>query len=73
MKVFLLYRDQDFEPEPELRDPIFEAMVSGNLRALGNVRRNLERQRNVGSAPPASAQHHGPERDLELETLWSVS
>ena len=72
MKVFLLDRDQDFEPERELRDAIFDAMVSGNLWALGNVRRNLERQRNLGPVPPASAQHDGLERDLELETLWSA-
>jgi MutS domain V len=70
VKVFLLQRDQDFRPEPELRDSVFEAMVSGNLWALPNVRRSLERQRNLGSAPRSSAPHDVLVQDLELDTLW---
>jgi hypothetical protein len=72
MKVFLLHRDRDFDPDPELQDEIFDAMVSGNLWALSNVRRNLERQRNAGTVPPASAQRDELAQDLELETLWSA-
>ena len=70
MKVFLLHRDRNFSPEPELRDEVFEAMVSGNLWALANVRRNLERQRNLGSLPPSSGRHDVLAQDLELDTLW---
>ena len=70
MKVFLLHRDRDFDPRPELRDEIFDAMVSGNLWAVGNIRRNLERQQNAGAVPPASAQRDELAQDLELETLW---
>jgi hypothetical protein len=72
MKVFLLHRDRDFNPEPELRDEIFGAMVSGNLYAIANAYRDLERQRK--SAPPV-ASPGGDEmlvQDLELETLWSA-
>ena len=43
MKVFLLHRDRDFSPAPGLRDEVFDALVSGNLWALPNVMRNLER------------------------------
>lgn len=70
MKVFLLHPDRDFSPEPGLRDEIFEAMVSGNLWALASVRRNLERQRQLGSAPPSSGAHDVLAQDLELDTLW---
>ena len=72
MKVFLLHRDRDFSPAPELRDEVFDAMVSGNLWALPNVRRNLERQRNLGSRPPRSGDHDVLAQDLELDTLWSA-
>ena len=72
MKVFLLYRDRDFTPEPGLRDEIFDAMVSGNLWALSNVRRNLERQKNVAPPARAAVQHDELAQDLELETLWNA-
>jgi DNA mismatch repair ATPase MutS len=72
MKVFLLHRDQDFDPAPELRDEIFDAMASGNLWALSNVRRNQERQQNLRAVPRATAQHDELAQDLELETLWRV-
>ena len=48
MKVFLLHEDQDFAVKPELRDAIFGAMASGDLFALTNVRRDLQRGRNSG-------------------------
>jgi hypothetical protein len=72
VKVFLLHRDRDFSPEPELRDEVFEAMASGNLWALANVRRNLERQRQLRSVPPPSGPHDVLAQDLELDTLWSA-
>lgn len=72
MKVFLLHRDQDFDPAPELRDEIFDAMVSGNLWALSNVRRNLQRNRNVAAMPPTPSRHEDLSQDLELETLWDA-
>lgn len=70
MKVFLLHRDHDFDPAPELRDEIFDAMVSGHLWSLSNIRRDLARRRNVGMVPPTSGQHEEMVQDLELETLW---
>lgn len=72
MKVFLLHRDQDFAVKPELRDAIFDAMASGDLFAITNVRRNLERARGSGSiaAPPGS--DGVLTQDLELETLWNA-
>jgi DNA mismatch repair ATPase MutS len=70
MKVFLLQRDQDFAVRPELRDVIFDAMLSGDLFAIANVRRNLERQR--GSRPVLAPTGNDAvlAKDLELETLW---
>ncbi|MGH2881550.1 MAG: hypothetical protein ACRDPA_02410, partial [Solirubrobacteraceae bacterium] len=68
MKVFLLHPDHDFRPEPGLRDAVFGAMVSGNLWALANVRRNLERKQNLGSLPPSSGRHDVLAQDLELDT-----
>jgi DNA mismatch repair ATPase MutS len=69
VKVFLLHRDRDFEPIPELRDRIFEAMFSSNLFAITNVKRDLERERkDIPSAPPTT--HEVVAQDLELETLW---
>ena len=47
MKVFLLHRDRDFDVKPELRDEMFDAMLSGNLFAITNVSRNRERARIV--------------------------
>jgi MutS domain V len=72
MKVFLLHRDRDFEVQPELRDSMFEAMLSGNLHAIFNAMRDLERQRRSASlsAPPGS--YDGLAQDLELETLWNA-
>jgi hypothetical protein len=69
MKVFLLHRDRDFTPKPELRDAIFDAMRSGNLNAIANAYRNLERQRKSAS-PPAAEADDALAQDLELETLW---
>jgi hypothetical protein len=54
MKVLLLHRERDFDVKPALRDAIFDAMVSGNLFAITNVKRNLERARHSDSTavPP---------------------
>jgi DNA mismatch repair ATPase MutS len=72
MKVFLLHRDQDFDVKPELRDAIFDAMLSGNPFAVTGVKRNLERARNSSSiaAPPGS--DDVLTQDLELNTLWNT-
>ena len=60
MKVFLLHRDRDFDVKPELRDEIFDAMLSANLFAVTNVSRNLERSATSGSGP----------RDRQATTCW---
>jgi DNA mismatch repair ATPase MutS len=74
VKVFLLHRDHDFKVKPELWDPIFAAMLSGDLFAVTNARRNLERERekNPGlfTAPPGS--DDVLTQDLELNTLWNA-
>jgi DNA mismatch repair ATPase MutS len=74
MKVFLLHRDQDFKVKPELRDPIFHAMMSGDLFAVTTARRNLEREREKN--PDLFSAWTGVNdvlaQDLELETLWNA-
>ncbi len=72
MKVFLLHKEEDFAVRPELRDVIFDAMLSGDLFAIGNVRRNFERQR--GSRPVLAPTGNDAvlAKDLELETLWQA-
>ncbi len=72
MKVFLLHRDRDFAVRPELRDPIFDAMLSGDLFAIANLRRELERKRQPGPALALSGNNAVLTQDLELETLWNV-
>ena len=70
MKVLLMHRDRDFEVKPELRDEMFDAMRSGKLRAVANVRRERER-----TGAPTAAPLAGDDmltQDLELETLWSA-
>ncbi len=72
MKVFLLHSDSDFAVDPELHDTIYEAMRSGDLFAVTNARRNLERElkkQPVGDhvAPQSSV----VTQDLELTTLWN--
>jgi DNA mismatch repair ATPase MutS len=72
MKVFLLHRDQDFAVKPGLRDAMFAAMASGDLFAITNVRRELQRERRAG--PPAAPPGHDAvlAQDLELQTLWNA-
>jgi hypothetical protein len=74
MKVLLLHRDQDVAAsvKPALRDEVFEALCSGNLFALSNVRRNLERQRKAGGLPALSGSDAALRQDLELDTLWNA-
>jgi DNA mismatch repair ATPase MutS len=71
MKVFLLHRDRDFDVSPELRDAIFDAMLSGNLFAITAVRRNQERQQRDDTAERMSV-HDAVTQDLELNTLWNA-
>ncbi len=70
MKVFLLHQDRDFTVKPNLRDAIFDAMLSSNLFALTNARRNVERDREPTSAPPGL--DDALTQDLELTTLWAA-
>ncbi len=67
MKVFLLHGDRDFDVKPELRDPIFDAMVSGNLFAIANAKRD----RQSGPATPPTSDDVLAQ-DLELQTLWNA-
>jgi hypothetical protein len=72
MKVFLLHRDQDSAVKPELRDAIFDAMMSGDLFAIANVRRNRERQREPGSLLAPTGNDAVLTQDLELRMLWNA-
>jgi len=72
MKVFLLHRDQDFAAKPELRDAIFDAMMSGDLFAITNVRRARARQREPGPPLAPTGNDAVLTQDLELRTLWDA-
>jgi hypothetical protein len=71
MKAFLLHPDRDFDVKPALRDEMFEAMLSGNLFALSNVRRDRER-RLRSAPPPPPGLDDALTQDLELGTLWTA-
>jgi DNA mismatch repair ATPase MutS len=64
MKVFLLHRDRDFQVTPELRDEMYDALLSGKPFAPVAVERDRERQ------PAAATDHDALIADLELTTLW---
>jgi hypothetical protein len=72
MKVFLLHRDQDFAVKPELRDAIFDAMMSGDLFAIANARRDRERQREPSPPLAPTGNDAVLTQDLELRTLWDA-
>ena len=72
MKVFLLHEDRDFAVKPGLRDAIFGAMASGDLFALTNVRRDLQRGRSSGPVAAAPGNDDVLTQDLELQTLWNA-
>jgi DNA mismatch repair ATPase MutS len=72
VKVFLLHPDRDFAVKPELGDAIFDAMRSGDLFAVTNARRNLERERKPGASPGPTGRDAVLAQDLELHTLWSA-
>jgi DNA mismatch repair ATPase MutS len=72
VKVFLLHRDRDFAVKPELRDAVFEAMRSGNLLAITNARRNLERETKSGAVLAPAGSDAVLAQDLELGTLWNA-
>jgi len=71
MKVYLLHRDQDFAVRPELRDAIFDAMLSGDLFAIANVRRDRQRQKKPRPLAP-TGNDAVLTQDLELGTLWNA-
>jgi MutS domain V len=71
MKVFLLHPDRDFDVKPALRDEMYKAMLSGNLFALSNVRRDRER-RQKSAPPPPPGLDDALAQDLELATLWGA-
>jgi hypothetical protein len=72
MKVFLLHRDQDFAVRPELKDAIFDAMMSGDLFAINRIR--LDRARKKEPGPPLAPTGNDAvlTQDLELQTLWNA-
>jgi MutS domain V len=74
MKVFLLHRDRDFAVRPELKDAIFDAMMSGDLFAIANVRQDRERQRQREPRLPLAPTGNDAvlAQDLELGTLWKA-
>ena len=72
MKVFLLHRDHDFGVKPELRDTIFDAMASGDVLAIANVRRDLKRRQEPGTALAPTGNDAVLTQDLELSTLWNA-
>jgi MutS domain V len=72
MKVFLLHKDQDFAVRPELRDAIFDAMLSGDLSAINGVRLNLGRKREPRPVLAPTGNDAVLTQDLELETLWNA-
>ena len=72
MKVFLLHRDRDFAVRPELRDVIFEAMLSGDVFAIRRVRMDLERKKEPGPVLAPTGNDAVVTQDLELETLWNA-
>jgi len=72
MKVFLLHRSHDFAVRPELRDAMFEAMLSGDLYAIANLRREAERNRQHAPVLAPTGNDAVLTQDLELETLWNA-
>jgi hypothetical protein len=68
MKAFLMHRDRDFVVKPELCDAIFDAMVSGRLFGIPNVKRD----RQSGSEPASPTSDDVLAQDLELATLWNA-
>ncbi len=71
MKVFLLHRDRDVDIKPELRDALFEAFVTADLRAIDDLTRRLARARRSGSRG-LPGHDDALARDLELEVLWNA-
>jgi hypothetical protein len=70
MRVLLMHRDRDLDVRPELRDAVFEAMVSGHVFGIANAKRNRRRGEAADEPPPASVV--AVTQDLGLETLWDA-
>jgi hypothetical protein len=72
MKVHLLHSDHDLQLKPALHDPIFDAMLDGDIRDRSLIRRSLEHTPTGVSErdlPPLDAILT---QDLELDTLWTA-
>jgi len=72
MKVFLLHRDRDFAVRPELRDEMFDAMLSGDLFALTRTRQDRGRQKEPAAPLAPTGNDAVLTQDLELQTLWNA-
>jgi hypothetical protein len=72
MKVFLLHPDRDFAVRPELRDEMFDAMMSGDLFAITRVWRDRERKKEPGQRLAPTGNDAVLTKDLELRTLWNA-
>ena len=73
MRVLLMHRDEDFEYRPELRDAIYDAMLSGDLLAIPNLRRNAERSGQPAPVLAPTGNDAVLTQDLELDpalTPW---
>jgi len=72
MKVFLLHRDRDFAVRPELRDEMFDAMLSGDLFALTRTRQDRGRKKEPAAPLAPTGNDAVLAQDLELRTLWNA-
>ena len=72
MKVYLLHRDRDLTLRPALHDPIVNAMLAGDLRDRGLIRRNLEHTPTGVTERPLAPVDATLAQDLELGTLWAA-
>jgi len=72
MKVHLLHADRDLQLKPALHDPIFDAMLGGDLRDRSLIRRSLEHTPTGVSERELPALDATLAQDLELGTLWTA-
>jgi hypothetical protein len=72
MKVHLLHADRDLQLKPALHDPIFDAVLGGDLRDRSLIRRSLEHTPTGSSERELPALEATLTQDLELDTLWTA-